>query len=64
MDFFEKAVREVLSGDGCKFIKRGLGDYDVWESVQTGKYFAVAHIIKSRRHANTVLRIAGIAKEL
>jgi len=61
---YEKMVREVLECNGCEFVRLGAGDYEIWYSEVTGKHFPVDLVIKSRRHANIVLRHGGIDSEL
>jgi hypothetical protein len=29
---YEKKVRDVLSKNGCTFVRRGKGDHDIWYS--------------------------------
>jgi len=60
MKNYEKSVREVLESNGCTFVRRGAGEYEIWQSAVTGKYFPVDLEIKSRRHANIVLRHGGV----
>ncbi|MCL2227675.1 MAG: type II toxin-antitoxin system HicA family toxin [Oscillospiraceae bacterium] len=57
---FEKQVREALEGGGCTFVKRGECDYEIWHNPKTNRHFPVDDIIKSRRHANTVMRLSRV----
>jgi hypothetical protein len=56
----EKAVREVLSQNGCRFDRRGKGDHDIWFSPITKRYVTVDGKIKSRHTANAILKQCGI----
>ena len=58
---YEKKLREVLRQNGCKFVRRGKGDHDIWFSPHTNRNFTVDGKIKSRHMANEVLKQSGIA---
>ena len=60
MAWFENKVRDILLENGCRFVRRGKGDHDVWYSPLTKQNFPVDGKIKSRHIANAVLRQAGI----
>jgi hypothetical protein len=57
---YEKKVREVLSRQGCYFVRHGKGDHDVWYSPENDHNFPVATKIKSRHTANVIMKQAGI----
>ncbi len=57
---YEKKVREQLSRNGCRFIRRGKGDHDIWYSPITNRNFAVDSRIKSRHTANAIMKESGI----
>lgn len=57
---YEKIVRQLLSENGCKFVRHGKGDHDIWYSSKTGKNFPVDSKIKSRYVANAIMKQAGI----
>lgn len=57
---YEKKVREILSENGCKFLRHGKGDHDIWYSPITNKNFPVDGKIKSRHTANEILKQSGI----
>jgi predicted RNA binding protein YcfA (HicA-like mRNA interferase family) len=59
---YGKAVREVLKDNGCKFLRHGRGDHDVWRSPHAAKPFTVPVTIKSRHTANKILKDAGLPK--
>lgn len=63
MSDYGKAVREILSDNGCDFVRHGKGDHDIWESHISGKRFPVDHTIKSRHTANEILKQAGLEKQ-
>jgi predicted RNA binding protein YcfA (HicA-like mRNA interferase family) len=58
---FEHDVRRILIAHGCRFVRRGKGDHDIWESPINGHRFVVDGKIKSRHTANAIMKQAGIA---
>lgn len=38
---YEKKVRNVLSLNGCVFVRRGKGDHDIWYSPITNRHVTV-----------------------
>ena len=57
---YEKYVRNILSENGCRFVRHGKGDHDIWYSPIVNKSFPVDTKIKSRHTANAIMRQAGI----
>ena len=57
---YEKRVREVLSEHGCRFIRHGKGDHDIWYSPISKQNFPVDGKIKSRHVANAIMKQSGI----
>jgi predicted RNA binding protein YcfA (HicA-like mRNA interferase family) len=57
---YEKKVRDLLSKNGCTFVRHGKGDHDLWYSPKTNKNITVDGKIKSRHTANEILKQAGI----
>jgi hypothetical protein len=60
MPSYEHQVRDVLSTNGCYFVRHGKGDHDIWYSPVAKHSFPVDGKIKSRHIANAVMRQAGI----
>ncbi len=58
---YEKQVRDILSRHGCRFIRHGKGDHDIWYSQLTNLHITVDGKIKSRHTANSILKRAGIS---
>jgi len=56
-------VKKVLKRAGCRLVRQGKGDHEIWFSPVSEKHFPVDGNIKSRHTANSVLRQAGLAKE-
>ena len=63
MKEYGKAVRDILSKNGCYFIKHGKGDHDRWHSPITNRNITVDGKIPSRHMANEVLKQAGLKKQ-
>ncbi len=58
---YEKKVRNILSENGCKFIRHGKGDHDIWYSPITDRNITVDGKIKSRHTANEIMKQSGIS---
>lgn len=59
---FTPELVRVLRDAGCRFVRHGKGDHDIWFSPVSGLHFPVDNAIKSRHTANAVLRQAGLHK--
>ena len=57
MDKFTKAVIAILSENGCRFVRHGKGDHDIWFSPISNQSFPVDSKIPSRHWANGVLML-------
>ena len=57
---YEKRVRDILRANGCKFVRHGKGDHDIWYSPITNRHVTVDAKIKSRHTANAILKQSGI----
>ena len=57
---YEKRVRKILAQNGCRFVRHGKGDHDIWYSPITGLNVTVDGKIKSRFTANAILKQSGI----
>ena len=62
MKGFGRAVREMLAAAGCRFVRHGRGDHDIWFSPLTGQPLTVPVSIQSRHTANKILKDAGLPK--
>jgi hypothetical protein len=54
--------RAFSSKHGCRFVRQGKGDHEIWYSHISGKTFPADKTILSRHTANGVLKQAGIPK--
>jgi predicted RNA binding protein YcfA (HicA-like mRNA interferase family) len=59
---YGRAVRKILIEAGCRFLRQGRGDHEVWTSPHAPKPFTVPMNIASRHTANKVLKDAGLQK--
>lgn len=57
---YEKKVREILVSNGCRFVRHGKGDYDIYFSPITNRNITVDSKIKSRHTANAIMKQSGI----
>ena len=60
MKDYGKLVREILSENGCSFVRHGKGDHDRWFSPINNYTVTVNKKIPSRYEANEVLKQAGL----
>lgn len=60
MNEYGKAVRGILTREGCYFVRRGKGDHDIWYSPVSKRNITVDGRIYIRHAANGVLKQAGI----
>jgi len=56
-------LRKILAAAGCKKVRPGKGDHEIWVSPISAINFTVDGKIKSRHTANAVLKQAGLEKE-
>ena len=57
---YERKVRDILHKNGCSFIRRGKGGYDIWYSPITDRLFPVDSKIKSRHTTNEIMKQSGV----
>ncbi len=57
---FTRQVKAILLANGCKFLRHGKGDHEIWNGPNAKRPFAVDGRIMSRAVANAVLKQAGI----
>lgn len=62
MKGFGKATRDKLEEAGCRFVRHGKGDHDIWYSPVSARTFTVPLKIMSRHLANKILKDAGLPK--
>jgi hypothetical protein len=59
---YGRAVRKILIEAGCRFLRQGRGDHEIWTSPHADKPFTVPVNIASRHTPNKVLKDAGLPK--
>ncbi len=59
---FTRPLKGKLREAGCRRVRQGRGDHEIWFSPISGKHFPVDGNIKSRHTANAVLAQAGLNK--
>ncbi len=60
---FTPRLKKILCSAGCRFVRQGRGDHEIWYSPISGIHFTVDNKIKSRHTANAVLKQAGLKKQ-
>ena len=60
MGDYTRKVKKILSDNGCRFVRHGKGDHDIWFSPVTGENFAIDSKITKRTSANETLKDAGL----
>ena len=63
MSGYTSRVKDALTAAGCRFVRQGRGDHEIWESPLNGTRFTVDGDIKSRHTANGTLKDAGLPKQ-
>ncbi|MSP67390.1 MAG: type II toxin-antitoxin system HicA family toxin [Alphaproteobacteria bacterium] len=53
-------MRALLRQHGCRLVRQGKGDHEIWFSPITKRHITVDARIKSRHTAKAILRQAGI----
>jgi hypothetical protein len=59
---FTPELKRLLLAAGCRLVRPGKGDHEIWHSPVTQLNFVVDGKIKSRHTANAVLKHAGLPK--
>ena len=64
MGNYTRQVKDILSANGCYFVRYGKGDHEVWHSPITNKRVVVDGTITKRTSANKTLKGAGINQKV
>jgi predicted RNA binding protein YcfA (HicA-like mRNA interferase family) len=56
-------VKRFLRANGCRFVRQGKGDHEIWYSPHSNTSFPVDNKIKSRHTANGIMKQAGLPKQ-
>lgn len=60
-DNYTPRVKKLLKKAGCRFVRQGKGDHEIWERPD-GRRFMIDTHIKSRHWANHTLKQGGLNK--
>jgi len=61
---YAKDVKQILSANGCYFLRRGKGDHDIWYSPITNRIVSIDAKMKKRHTANRIFNDAGINRKV
>lgn len=61
---FYRELAAILKDNGCRFVRYGKGDHEIWYSPVSGRTFTVDRSVRSRFTANGVLKEAGLSERL
>jgi len=61
---YTRQVKKALSDSGCRFVRYGKGDHEIWHSPVTNRNFTVDGKITKRTSANETLKCAGIKQKV
>jgi len=59
---YGRDLRKLLIAGGCRFVRQGKGDHEIWFSPITGRTFTVDSGVELRHTANGTLKDAGLPK--
>jgi HicA toxin of bacterial toxin-antitoxin, len=62
MSGYTRELKKILAEAGCKFLRHGKGDHEIWFSPISNRTFTVDNNIKSKHTANETLKQAGLEK--
>ena len=62
MASFTGSLKRKLREAGCRRVRQGRGDHEIWFSPISGRHFPVDSNIRSRHTANAALKQAGLDK--
>jgi hypothetical protein len=57
---YGRELKRILRDHGCRFVRQGKGDHEIWFSPITNRTLAVDAGTRKRFTANAVLKQAGI----
>lgn len=61
---YGRALKRILKEHGCRFVRHGKGDHEIWFSPLTGVHFAIDAGTRKKFTAEGVLKQAGIKAKL
>jgi hypothetical protein len=61
---YGRDLKRILLDHGCRFVRHGKGDHEIWFSPMTGLTFVVDANTRKRFTAEAILKQAGIKRKL
>lgn len=61
---YTKQLRKLLAAHGCRFLRQGKGDHEIWLCPGGKRPIVVDNKIMSRTTARAVLKQAGIDEDI
>jgi hypothetical protein len=61
---YTREVKAHLTDFGCRFVRYGKGDHEIWYSPITNRNFTVDGSITKRTSANETLKCAGVKRKV
>ena len=61
---YTRLVKKALLNNGCRFVRYGKGDHEIWYSPIVSRNFTVDGSITKRTSANNTLKKAGLQIKL
>jgi hypothetical protein len=61
---YGRQLKRILLDHGCRFIRHGKGDHEIWHSPITDLHFTVDAGLRKRFTANAILKQAGIKQKI
>lgn len=61
---YGRDLKRILTAKGCRFVRHGKGDHEIWFSPMTGLTFTVDAGTRKRFTANAILKQAGVDEKL
>lgn len=61
---YGRKLKRILLDHGCRFVRHGKGDHEIWFSPISDRHFTVDAGVKKLFTANAALKQAGIEERL
>jgi hypothetical protein len=61
---YGRQLKQILLNHGCRFVRYGKGDHEIWYSPISDRHVTVDAGTKKRFTADAVLKQAGIAERI
>jgi len=64
MGDYSRQVKRIMRENGCRFVRHGKGDHEIWYSPIVNQNVSVDGRLKKRTSANETLKDAGINEKV